>query len=766
MRTIHRTLTALTLWALTAVQGLAQSTNEPYAFTTLAGGGGFSANMAGSAVRFWFPAAVTVDSAGNVYVAENGNNTISKVTAAGVVTTLAGRPGSLGSANGTGSTARFDSPLGGAADGAGNVYVADTANNTIRKVTPAGVVTTLAGQAGSFGSANGTGSAARFGYPTGVVVDGAGHVYVADTANNTIRRVTPAGVVTTLAGLAGNSGSTDGTNSNARFRFPTAVAVDGATNVYVTDAFNHTIRKMTPVGANWVVTTLAGLAGSSGSTDGTNSAARFTEPNGVAVDSAGNLYVADLGNSTIRQLAQVGTNCVVTTIAGLAGSFGSANGTSSDARFNVPTGLAVGSADEVYVADLGNGLIRKLTRAETNWTVATLAGTGGIYGSAEGTGMDARFNGPSGVAVDSTKNIYVADQINHTIRRVTPAGLATTVAGSAGHAGSVDATGNDARLRSPSGVAVDSAGNVYVADTWDSTIRKVTPAGVVTTLAGQPGVIGGDDGTNGAAQFALPMGVAVDKTGNLFVADTLFCTIRKVTPVGTNWVVTTLAGLADVYGSQNGTGSAARFYLPTSVALDSTGNVYVADTLNHLIRKVTPAGAVTTFAGGAGQVGSVDGTGTAARFYVPTGVAVDSADNVYVADTYNNTIRKITPARIVTTLGGMPDNIGTADGTGSDARFSNPAGLAVDGDGTIYVADFYFNTIRKGFPRILNHGFHASQFSLDLTGPTGHSVVVEASSDLVNWLPVWTNTFDAGALNFSDPQGGILPNRFYRSRVQ
>ena len=821
MNRINYTISALALLALAALQSLAQSTYETYFFTTLSGGGGFSSpNTPGSVARFSVPLAVAVDSAGNLYVAEQGNHTVSKVTPAGAVTTFAGRPGSFGSAdgtasaarfygpsaaavdsagnvyvadtenctirkvtpagelttlaglagspgsaNGTGSAARFSFPFGVAVDGAGNVYVADTDNHTIRRVTPAGAVTTLAGLAGSFGSANGTGSAARFYGPSGAALDHAGNVYVADSGNHTIRKVTPARVVTTLAGLAGSSGSADGTNSNARFNFPNYLTVDSATNLYVTDWDNHTIRKMTPVGRNWVVTTLAGLAGSSGFADGMNSDARFNIPSGVALDSAGNLYVADVENNAIRKLTPEGTNWMVTTVAGLAGSFGSANGTNSDARFNNPWSVAVDSADNVYVADYANSSIRKMTLAGTNRVVTTLAGTGGIYGSAEGTGLDTRFNGPSGVAEDSAKNFYVADQINHTIRKVTPAGVVTTLAGLAGYAGSADGAGSNARFRSPSGLAVDSADNVYVADTWNSTIRKVTPAGVVTTLAGLPGMFGGEDGTNSQARFLFPQGVAVDNAGNLYVADTVGSTIRKVTPLGTNWVVTTLAGRFDIYDFRNGTGTDAWFHLPSSVAVDSAGNVYVADTINHIIRKVTPAGVVTTFVGGAGAVGSVDGTGTAARFYAPTGVAVDSADNVYVADTYNNTIRKITPARVVTTLGGMPDNIGTANGTGSAARFSNPAGLAVDGDGNVYVADFYFNTIRKGFPApmILNSGFTGGQFSFNLTGPTGHLVVVEASPDLVSWLPIWTNT---STLNFSDPQSGVSPNRFYRSYVR
>src|SRR5947209_203745 len=204
-----------------------------------------------------------------------------------------------------------------------------------------------------------------------------------------------------------------------------------------------------------------------------------------------------------------------------------------------------------------------------------------------------------------------------------------------------------------------------------------------TTLAGQAS-IGSADGTGGVARFYVPSGVATDSSGNVYVADLLNSTIRKITPAG---VVTTLAGLAGVTGSADGTGGAARFYRPTGVATDSSGNVYVADQYNHTIRKITPAGVVTTLAGLAGSYGSADGTGSAARFNGPNGVATDSSGNVYVADTYNNTIRKITPAGVVTTLAGLAVSVGSADGTGSAARFNDPSGVATDSSGNVRVAD-------------------------------------------------------------------------------
>ena len=313
---------------------------------------------------------MTVDTAGNLYVSDFYNHTIRKVTSAGVVTTFAGLAGDNGSTDATGSAAKFYYPTGVGADTAGNVFIGDAGNSTIRKVTSAGVVTTLAGLAGSSGSTDATGSSARFNNIGGIAVDTAGNLFVADTSNHTIRKVTSAGVVTTLAGSAGSSGSTNATGSSARFSSPYFVTVDTLGNVFVSDSGNNTIRKVTSAG---VVTTLAGLAGSSGSTDATGSSARFYRPSGITVDTAGNLFVVDSLNSTIRKVTSAG---VVTTEAGLAGALGSNNGLGLAARFFNPQGVAVDFAGNVFVADSSNQTIRNsVSSAPAAVTLSNLSKT-------------------------------------------------------------------------------------------------------------------------------------------------------------------------------------------------------------------------------------------------------------------------------------------------------------------------------------------------------------------------------------------------------
>ncbi|MBO2010325.1 NHL repeat-containing protein [Hymenobacter negativus] len=333
-----------------------------------------------------------------------------------------------------------------------------------------------------------------------------------------------------------------------------------------------------------------------------------------------------------------------------------------------------------------------ISRQLNTGAVTTLAGTATSAGSTDGSGSAARFHHPIGVAVDASGTAYVADQSNHVIRRITAAGVVSTLAGTALSVGSADGAGAAARFKYPYGVAVDAAGMVYVSDQYNHTIRKITPAGVVSTFAGQPGQLGSTDGSGPAARFRNPAGLAFDAAGNLYVADQGNHTIRKITPAG---VVSTLAGRALIADTLDGTGANARFEQPAGVAVDAAGNVYVADQENRMIRKVTPAGVVTRLAGQNGYTGRRDTTAALyARFNFPTGIAIDATGTLYVADRFNHAIRVIAPSGSVTTLAGNPLGAGSSNGTGGAARFNCPMGVAVGPTGAVYVTDQSNHTVR------------------------------------------------------------------------
>lgn len=368
---------------------------------------------------------------------------------------------------------------------------------------------------------------------------------------------------------------------------------------------------------------------------------------------------------------------------------------SSTATFTVAGATAAINGNQyrcVETSTNANSLTHPATLlVENPLTVFTLAGAAGVVGSADGSGSAARFAGPSDLAVDSSGTIFVADAGNDILRKVTPWGVTSILAGRPGVSGSADGSGN-ATFHHPAGVTVDAVGNVYVADTDNDEIRKVSAGGAVSTLAGVAGASGSADGVGTSARFDGPSGIVADSSGNLFVADTLNHSIREITPAG---AVTTIAGSAGAAGWVDATGSAARFFGPQGVAMDASGNLYVADTNNHAIRRIHLAsGVVSTVAGGLGGAGSVDGGTSQAQFDFPSGVAVDAAGNIYVSDTDNQALREISTLGTVSTLAGLAGVSGSADGVGSAARFAFPTGVAVDGSGDVYVADTNNDMVR------------------------------------------------------------------------
>ena len=625
----------------------------PSTVSTFAGDDGQTyVDGVGAAARFFNPASIVMDSAGNMYVADV--YAVRKVTPSGVVSTFAGgvQPGFV---DGAGTSARFETGAL-AIDGSDNIYVADHGNSAIRKISPSGNVTTLAGN-GTQGYADGAGAAARFTFPAGLAVDGVGNVYVADNGNNAIRKITPAGVVSTLAG-GGPHGFADGVGAAARFNAPTGLALDSAGNVYIADTYNYAVRKITPLG---VASTFAGDPSAAGFLDGVGASARFNLPNAIAVDGLGNMYVSDMYNSAVRKITP---DARVSTLAG--GSLGYANGSGAVARFGYPEGIIVDAAGNVRVADgYGNRAIRAISPAGV---VTTIAGQGPVRGQLDGAGTTARFVFPVGIALGGSGNLYIADQGGNAVRKIAFNGEVSTLAGG-GPTGNVDATGAAAQFTSLSRIAADNAGNVYVID--KASLRKISPAGVVTTLQ----------------QIANPRGIAVDGVGTLYV--TISNSVVTLSPSG---VLTLLAG-GDSAGMVDGMGAAARFSVPQGVALDAAGNVYVVDGGNHAIRKISPQGLVSTTA-----------VSSLFDFNGPTDVAVDGAGVIYATGSdgrcnskVSTLVSKVTSDGVVTIIAG-PNASGHVDGPGPTAQFFGPMGIVVDGAGNAYVTDACNAAIRKIAP--------------------------------------------------------------------
>jgi gliding motility-associated-like protein len=722
--------------------------------TTLAGtGSAGSVDGPGTSAQFNAPRGLSCDAQGNIYVADRSNNKIREVTPAGIVLTVAGS-GVAGAANLQGTSATFTGPNGLVAAQDGTIYIADSGNQMIRKIATNGVVSTVAGigiagnadgkQFASFnfpndvvinnigelyisdyaneeirkigldgvvhtvagtpniGNQDGTGPAARFYNPGGMTTDKTGDVIICDVNNNNIREMLPDSIVNTIAGN-GTKGFSNGPTNSCMFNYPAGVAIDVLGNTYVSDTFNYLIRKIDPLGN---VTTLCGLQGVSGFTDGQREAATFNETFGIATDNKGNLFVSDGGNNSIRQVSLTGYEIDKPLPPGLNfdETTGAISGTptapspsttytitaynlqgSSSTTINITVnnaslaGLIAPNISyqtpQVYAI---NNAISPLSPTNTGGAVppntyaqvTTLAGSG-QQGSQDGTGKGASFDHPIRSVEDAAGNLYVADRDNGSVRKVTPAGVVTTYATS---------------FNQPNGITIDASGNFYVTEAASNDIKELKPNGTTTVFAG--GTLGSADGTGTNASFYYPYGITIDAAGNLYVADSQNNKIRKITP---GQVVTTLAGSGNA-AFADGTGAQASFNKVDNVFFDN-GILYTGDTFNNRIRQITLSGVVTTIAG-TGASGHQDGPAASATFTNPGTTASDAAGNIYVADAGNFVIRKIDKTGTVSTLAGN-GVFGNTDGIGIAASFGNFYGLNVDPLGFMYITDFGNSEIRK-----------------------------------------------------------------------
>jgi len=465
--------------------------------------------------------------------------------------------------------------------------------------------------------------------------------------------------------------------------------VDSLGNLYIADTFNGRIRRVAPDGT---ISTFAGTGATgvfSGDTGPAHSAA-LSLPTDVAVDRAGNLYIADFGNSKIRLV----TNGVINTVAGRTNGAPLIDKEAAvNARLEGPTGVTPDPNGNFYFVEAsigsGTGLAfsdYKVWKVSSAGILTSFAGNGVPSFSADGPATATQLNGPSGVAVAPSGAIYITDTQNQLVRVIAPGGALTSIAGSGvpGFNGEI-VLPNSARINRPIGVAVDAQGNWYVADTANNRVRKVQPGGNLFTVAGNGNAAYFGDGLQGTrASVNQPEGIAVDAQGNLYIADTRDNAVRKVTPDG---LITTLAGTgAAGYGGDNGPARQALLRLPSGVAVDSQGVVYVADTGNNQIRRIDPSGLITT----------VDTSGTLNE---PRGVAVDRAGNVYIADTGNHVVRRVSPGALITTIAGTGECCYSGDGgLAIEARLNQPWGISVDGNGNVYVADPGNNAVRMLSP--------------------------------------------------------------------
>jgi len=639
------------------------------------------------------PSAVAVDSGGNVYIADRDNGRIRKVDGAGIIATVAGDGSfSFDDEGGFAINGHLGHPADIAFSGNGDLYIADSDYHRIRKIDANGIITTVVGSctsvscSGSFSGDGGLANAAGLNHPAGLAFDGEGNLYIADTGNNRIRKVDGSGIITTVVGngLAGFAG--DGSvATSAELSSPSAVAVDAAGNLYINDGVagnnyfpdsgNHRVRR---VDVSGIITTIAGSGSAGFSGDGgaaTN--AQLNYPSGLAVDGGGNLFIADRGNNRIRM---VGTDAKIATVAGNGwhGVIGDGN-TASLAMLDSPRGLAIDAAGNLYISDTLDDRIRKV---DADGIITTVAGIGNdpmVSGTGDGEPANgAHIISPEGIAVDAGGNLYIADG---TVRKVDASGIITTVAGNSTMGPGYSGDGGPAtiaQLSDPQGVAVDAAGNMYISDTGNNSIRKVDTNGIITTVVG--------NGTSYVGVLNHPLGITVDAGGNLYIADTYNNVVRRLSPAES---LATVAGNGTAsFSGDGGLATMASLDAPSAVAVDSTGNLYILDAYNQRVRMLTN-GYISTIAGNGMwnstyEYGTFSGDGdvaTSAGLSFPLtqfslGLAVDSGGNVYIADNGNNRVRRV----------GLSVHASAGRNQSVMAEPSGTADVSLDGSGS-YDAD-------------------------------------------------------------------------------
>ena len=886
---------------------------------TFAGDGGAATNA-----NLALPSGVAFDASGNQFIADYGNGRVRKVDTNSIITTVAG--GGAGGDGSAATNASLNGPFGVAFDASGNLFIADLGNNRIRRVDTNGIINTVAGNGtATFAGDGGTATNASLYNPSSVACDPFGNLFIADTGNNCIRKVDTNGVITTVAGNGTNSYSgAGGVATNASLSGPTGVDCDPFGNVFIADNGNSLIRKVDTSG---FITTVAGNGTNSYSGDGgaaTN--AGLSNPVGVTFDASGNLFIADRYNTRVRKVLlyagypTLTLNNIVAANAGnytvvVTGSFGSVTSVVATLTVSAPGVITsppasqvtvVGASPGFSVAVAGSGpfgykwyfAATNLVQSGTNNTltlpnvttnnagnytvvitnnygsvtsqvatllvllpiqpasltnlagttlilnvgtnetgpfnyqwqfnganlpnniITTVAGIGpsgnnsGSYSGDGGAATNAGINNPIAMAFDASGNLFFADFYTSRVRKVDTNGIITTAVGGGTNGLGDGGAATNASINLPQGVAIDASGNLFVDDCFNCRIRKVDINGIITTVAGN-GTNGysGDGGAATNASINAPFGVSCDASGSLFIADTYNGRVRKV---DSNGIITTVAGNGSgTFAGDGGAATNASLYYPQDMVSDAFGNLFIADWGNGRIRKVDSHCIITTVAGNGGHGYSGDGGPAIGSNLDPTGVAFDAYGNMFIADYRNQRVRKVDTNGIITTVAGNGTATYAGDGgAATNASLWNPQRVAFDVRGNLFIGDSLNNRVREvhfaGYPTLTlnnigatnagnytvvvsgtsaygsvtslvatltvivppqiiasgtNFGFVSNQFGFNLNGTSNQIIVVDGSTNLVNWRPLYTNTATGNPFYFSDPAWTNFPWRFYRARL-
>ncbi len=747
-------LRTIALLALSAA-AFAQS----YTINTLAGGAPLVTPTTALNASVGQPTSVAVDADGNVYF--TSHNSVFKVDGKGVLTTVAGsgRPDFQGD-GGPAVKAALNQPNGLAIDSKGNVYVSDYGNHRIRWITPDGNIKTYAGN-GNVGSGGDGGalSSATFTFPRGLALDSAGNLYIADFGANVVREITAAGKISTIAGTgtAGFSGDAAAATAATLSR-PSGVAVDSAGNIYISDTGNQVVRKITTDGN---INTFAGSnslgAGFAGDT-GAATSAQLNLPEALVIDKAGSVYISDYANALIRIVIPDGT---IGTYAGTGSSpgFSGDGGAASSAQLNGVLGMAIDTAGNFFIADYYNLRIRKISPSKVITTVPR--GRVVSFGGDGGQATQAVLGTPYGIAVDASGNVYFSDFENFRVRKIAANGVISTFAGNGTLGYSGDGGQATKAQLTPTGLALDSTGNLYIADFLNNVVRMVTPGGVISTVAGNRAMgagFSGDTGAATAAQLNYPTAVVLDNVGNLYIADWGNFVIRKVTPFG---VINTVAGVAGTRGftGDNGAGTTANLSWVNGLAVDAAGNLYISDWGNYRIRRLSTGQLITTVAGNGAQGFSGDNlAATATAVANPYGIVVDASGTIYFADSFNSRIRRVDAGTgLISTIAGNGTNGYTGDGGPSIlGELFYPLGLARDSKGTFYISDSQNQVIRT--LRTASTGGNA----VDFTNAASNEIGALAAGEIVT---LYGAGIGASTLTLATPADGLFPNRVAETQV-